>query len=183
MAYEFESHWEDLKEEKKMIRSEITQNWGCCTAYDSGNVICQAPKREEKKVREVLSKKVLEIWYEKRKKDIDDIEKKEVSRIVNSDPQIRGIRELIDTANEIIKRNKEDYERFLVKPNYTALVNDESNKQIQLAARSKMESIKQLDQVKKDIEAMLILCDGRTEKEAEVLNNYGITDGLYGQIM
>ena len=139
----------------------------------------QENNNKEKKMTECLSKDVLMIWYERKVESVDRSKKNKIGYIIDSDQNVQAIKKHIDDANSIIN-NLETV--VPITPNYSLYLTKESRDEIAKIKENASDEIKKLDAIKKEIRAMLVMCDGRSDKEAEVLNNYGITNGLYGRL-
>lgn len=134
---------------------------------------------KEKKMTECLSKDVLMIWYERKVESVGRNKKNKIGYIIDSDQNVQAIKKHIDDANSIISNLETDVS---ITPNYSLYLTKESRDEIAKIKEDADDEIKKLDALKKEIRAMLVMCGGKSDKEAEVLNNYGITNGLYGRM-
>lgn len=139
----------------------------------------QENNNKEKKMTECLSEDVLMIWYKRKVESVDRSKKNKISYIIDSDQNVQAIKKHIDDANSIINNLATVVP---ITPNYSLYLTKESRDEIAKIKENAADDIKKLDALKKEIRAMLIMCDGRSDKEAAVLNNYGITNGLYGRL-
>lgn len=139
----------------------------------------QENNNKEKEMTGCLSKDVLMIWYERKVESVDRSKKNKIGYIIDSDQNVQAIKKHIDDANSIISNLATDVP---ITPNYSLYLSKESRDEISKIKENAADEIKKLDALKKEIRAMLVMCDGRSDKEAAVLNNYGITNGLYGRL-
>ena len=136
-------------------------------------------KEDEAKMNKILSEKIIELWYERKKESIEANKKKEIARLVDNDIQVKSIRTHLISANALI------VEYGLTKQiscDFTLYVTKDTKNMISKVIENSADEMKALDKLKKEILSMLLVCDGNGSREAEVLVNYGITGKMYGKL-
>ena len=95
--------------------------------YKSESLNDNCTTKEEVKMKEILSKDIVQIWYTKKKEMIDVKKKEAIATIINTDEIVNLVRKHIDAANEILNKNEK---HTLIKPNYENFLTKESADEI-----------------------------------------------------
>lgn len=146
---------------------------------DSDCTISTKSYYEEKKKMECLSSDVLNLWYDRSKKSIEEKKKVEKGKIIDNDPQVIAIKAHIASANVLIKEYGFESQ---ISVDFTNYITKETKDKISKLIEKYNKEIEEVDKKFKEIKAMIKMCGNRPDKEAEVLANYGVTDKPFGKL-